>query len=177
MERDDLNCLFVLSLLLFLSFPRALKLTCFSLLSLLIHYRCVFGLPFEAVQVTKEILDEQMPPEEYIEGWIEGREDLEWPPGPELAEGEGPPEGVELRFGVDARVEFCIGVGEDGWAAGTIVALWYRHPTWGPKDYAPYQIQLDDHDGLIFAPQDSDVCIRLLQDGGMSDRSTPAEAK
>ena len=138
---------------------------------------CVFGLPFEAVQVTKEILDEQMPPQEYIEGWIEGREDLEWPPGPELAEGEGPPEGVELRFGVDARVECCIGVGENGWAPGTIVALWYRHPTWGPKDYAPYQIQLDDHDGLIFAPQDSDVCIRLLQDGGMSDRSTPAEAK
>ena len=50
-------------------------------------------------------------------------------------------------------------------------------PDVGTEDYAPYQIQLDDHDGLIFAPQDSDVCIRLLQDGGMSDRSTPAEAK
>jgi len=132
-------------------------------------HRCVFGLPFEAREVTQEILDEQMPPDDYIQGWIDGREDLEWPPGPEMHDGDGPPEDVELRFGVDERVECCIGKGDDGWAAGTIVALWYRHPTWGPRDYAPYQIQLDDHDGLIFAPQDSDACIRLLQDSGAGE--------
>ena len=111
----------------------------------------------------KEILDENMPPEEYIEGWIQGRNDLEWPPrhDPVLVEGEGPPKDVELRFGVNTRVRCCIGKGEDGWVAGTITELWYRHPTWGPRDYAPYQIQLDDYDGKIFAPQDSDVCIRL----------------
>ena len=64
---------------------------------------CVFRLPWEAAEVTKEILDENMPPEEYIEGWIQGRNDLEWPPrhDPVLVEGEGPPKDVELRFGVN----------------------------------------------------------------------------
>ena len=141
---------------------------------------CGFRLPREAAEVTKEILDENMPPEEYIEGWIQGRNDLEWPPrhDPVLVEGEGPPKDVELRFGVNTRVECCIGKGEDGWVAGTITELWYRHPTWGPRDYAPYQIQLDDYDGKIFAPQDSDVCIRLLRQekgAGTGERSAPAE--
>ena len=114
----------------------------------------------------EEILDENMPPEEYIEGWIQGRDDLEWPPrhDPVLVEGEDPPKDVELRFGVKREWNVA-SKGEDGWVAGTITELWYRHPTWGPRDYAPYQIQLDDYDGKIFAPQDSDVCIRLFAAG------------
>jgi hypothetical protein len=37
---------------------------------------------------------------------------------------------------------------------------------------------LDDYDGKIFAPQDSDVCIRLLRQekgAGTGERSAPAE--
>jgi hypothetical protein len=67
-----------------------------------------------------------------------------------------------LRFAVGDHVRCRIGPGEDGWAAGTVVAHWYRGSTWPTGQYAPYQVQLDRKDmgsGLIFAPYDNDQLV------------------
>ena len=60
-----------------------------------------------------------------------------------------------LRLG--SRVECC--VGKDHWEPGTVVALWYTEEGFPPGFYAPYQVELD-MGNLIFAPDDSDRCIR-----------------
>lgn len=64
-----------------------------------------------------------------------------------------------LRFDVGTRVECNCGE----WQPGTVVAHWWRDPGW-PKDKvaAPYQIKLD-YGPTIFAPADSDQCIRKIQ--------------
>ncbi|CAE7509095.1 unnamed protein product, partial [Symbiodinium microadriaticum] len=85
--------------------------------------------------------------EETISLWAEGK-DAPWPPLP------------ELRFDVNTRVECRVGPHPvRGWAAGVIVATFYKEPEWPPGMVAPYQIQLDDG-RLIFAPQDIDEVIR-----------------
>lgn len=119
----------------------------------------VFGLPCEAWEVDKTDLFESMPTEEYFQQWKEGTK-ARWPPEPENPEPGEPPPGVELRFAVGDRVECCVQRGEDGWKPGTVVSLWYRAASWPTGQYAPYQIKLDDHESLIFAPQDRDNCIR-----------------
>ena len=83
-----------------------------------------------------------------------------------------------LRFQVGEAVECCLG--QDVWAAGKVVAHFYREPTWREGKYAPYQVQLDEvelfpesvdalHSSvrlaasggqLIWAPTDTDECIR-----------------
>ena len=45
-------------------------------------------------------------------------------------------------------------IGDDKWAAATVVALWWRVEEWPQPKVAPYQMQLEDGD-LIFAPVDS----------------------
>ncbi|KAL7544603.1 hypothetical protein ACHAWF_007975 [Thalassiosira exigua] len=61
-----------------------------------------------------------------------------------------------LRFMVGDRVE-CMG--EDDWSTGVIVDTWYREEEFAPGHFVPYQIRLDDGH-LIFAPTDTDDCIR-----------------
>ena len=62
-----------------------------------------------------------------------------------------------LRFKVGSRVECCFGT--DHWASGTVIKLWYTEDSFAQGFYAPYQVELDDGD-LIFAPEDSDRCVR-----------------
>ena len=121
----------------------------------------VFGLPCEIHEVEEGDIESQMPPDDVIEDWYAGKP-TPWPPEPEPQE-PGPIPDVELRFEVGARVKCRIGPGPDGWAAGTVVAPWYRPPSWPTGQYAPFQIQLDRTDmgsGLIFAPYDQDTCIK-----------------
>ncbi|EEH55485.1 uncharacterized protein MICPUCDRAFT_40998 [Micromonas pusilla CCMP1545] len=118
----------------------------------------VFGVPCEAHEVEEEDILSMMPPDEYFAKWAAG-EKAEWPLPPEPPDpGEIPD--VELRFKVGDRVQCCIARGPDGWAPGVVVSLWYRAPMWPTGQYAPYQIKLDGHDSLIFAPQDKDNCIK-----------------
>jgi G3E family GTPase len=63
----------------------------------------------------------------------------------------------ELRFKVGERVECNTGQ----WTPGTIVGLWWRDPNWPAGKTVPYQIKLD-YGPTIFAPQDSDMCIRKI---------------
>ena len=76
----------------------------------------------------------------------------------------GEPPEIDLRFKVGDRVECCVARGPDGWRPGTIISLWYRAVSWPTGQFAPYQIKLDDHQSLIFAPQDRDNCIRKAQE-------------
>ena len=63
-----------------------------------------------------------------------------------------------LRFKVGSRVECCC-VGTDHWESGTVIKLWYHEDSFAQGFYAPYQVELDDGN-LIFAPDDSDRCVR-----------------
>jgi hypothetical protein len=118
----------------------------------------VFGMPCEAWEVKPEDVEECMPPADFFECWKNG-EQKQWPPEPENPEPGEPPE-IDLRFKVGDRVECCVARGPDGWRPGTVVSLWYRAVSWPTGQFAPYQIKLDDHESLIFAPQDRDNCIR-----------------
>ena len=118
----------------------------------------VFGVPCEAWEVKPEDVEECMPPADFFECWKNG-ERKRWPPEPENPEPGVPPE-IDLRFKVGDRVECCVARGPDGWRPGTVISLWYRAASWPTGQFAPYQIKLDDHESLIFAPQDRDNCIR-----------------
>merc|ERR1712216_272342 len=61
-----------------------------------------------------------------------------------------------LRFAVGDKVQCNT---EKGWLPGSIVAVMYRADYMQPGMVAPYQIKLDGGD-LIFAPADSNNCIR-----------------
>eukprot|EP01041_Mallomonas_annulata_P000482 gene482-902_t len=123
--------------------------------------RGMFGVPAEATEVQFEDLEELFPDVETLTAWKSGQE-AEWPRRP------------ELRFGLDTRVQCRVGPHPvKGWAAGTVVALHYAEPSWPPGAMAPYQIKLDDG-RLIYAPQDADNVIRLLQD---DSNAIPIESK
>ena len=62
-----------------------------------------------------------------------------------------------LRFKVGSRVECCVGTNH--WESGTVIKLWYTEEDFAQGFYAPYQVELDDGN-LIFAPEDSDECVR-----------------
>ena len=64
-----------------------------------------------------------------------------------------------LRFAVGDRVECKTGC--DEWTSGTVVALLYRDDKMPQGKVAPYQIELDDDEGLIWAPLDDDRVIRV----------------
>mmetsp|Transcript_18311 Transcript_18311/g.18388 ORF Transcript_18311/g.18388 Transcript_18311/m.18388 type:complete len:202 (-) Transcript_18311:94-699(-) len=114
--------------------------------------RGIFGVPLEPKEVEREHLEEVFPDEDILAAWKKG-EDVEWPRRP------------ELRFEVNTRVECRIGPNPlRDWAPGTVVAQYYSEAGWPAGACAPYQIQLDDG-RLIYAPQDNDNVIRLLQDG------------
>jgi len=63
----------------------------------------------------------------------------------------------ELRFAVGSRVECNCGQ----WMSGTVVGHWWRDANWPAGKIVPYQIKID-HGPTIFAPQDSDKCIRAI---------------
>jgi len=120
-----------------------------------------FGIPCEVEEVEVGDVERQMPPEAVVADWANGTPTT-WPPEPEPQE-PGPVPTDRLRFEVGTRVRCRVGPGEDGWAAGAVVAHWYRGRSWPTGQYAPYQVQLDRQDmgsGLIFAPYDDDACIR-----------------
>ena len=71
-----------------------------------------------------------------------------------------------FRFHLGSRVE-CNRAGR--WESGTVVGLNYREPEWPPGEVVPYQVRLDDG-MLIFAPTDSDTCIRVGS-GSVDDES------
>lgn len=62
-----------------------------------------------------------------------------------------------LRFKVGDAVECNLG---PEWGKGKIVKLMYRDASFPPGFTAPYQIKLDNDDDLIYAPEDTDTCIR-----------------
>ena len=46
-------------------------------------------------------------------------------------------------------------MGTNQWEPGTVIKLWY----FTQGSHAPYQVELDEGN-LIFAPEDSDWCVR-----------------
>lgn len=70
----------------------------------------------------------------------------------------------ELRFTVGDRVECRVErkTGCYKWTCGTIVALEYRDSQMPSGMVAPYQVELDDDEGLIYAPKDDDRVIRVI---------------
>eukprot|EP00934_Nitzschia_sp_Nitz4_P007080 Nitzschia sp. Nitz4//scaffold1_size375055//176227//176860//NITZ4_000270-RA/size375055-augustus-gene-0.674-mRNA-1//1//CDS//3329541027//7070//frame0 len=116
----------------------------------------IFGMPFEAKDVTKEEVQNSFPTQDVLEKWQRG-EDAEWPPIP------GPEDLPELRFDIGTKVQCRIGPDpKKDWANGEIVQLWYHEPNWPPGSFAPYKIKLDDGRD-IFAPGDMDEIIRRRQ--------------
>ena len=69
-----------------------------------------------------------------------------------------------LRFRKGDDVQCFLGE-DEGWAAGTVEALYHQEPSWAPSKWAPYQVRLADgpygsSGEMIYAPEDSDNCIR-----------------
>ena len=94
-----------------------------------------------------------------------------------VAEAVPAPNQGSLRFEIGARVE-CRQDPPGRWNGGTVVGRFYREPEWPPGEVAPYQVQLDDDGPLIYAPVDSDDCIRAESasstaeaDAGVGDKS------
>ena len=125
-----------------------------------------FGMPMESREVTAEVLEQFVPPENVLRMWFEGSK-VEWSPfeeeeegsmGGEGGEGEGP-----LRFGLGTMVQCRTGSDPvTGWSSGSIIQLWYREEGWPPGQLAPYKIQLDDGRN-IFAPADQPEIIRAQE--------------
>ena len=63
-----------------------------------------------------------------------------------------------FRFEVGSKVECAMGANE--WARGTVVRQFYREPMWPADRWMPYQVELEDDGDLIWAPADSNECIR-----------------
>ena len=58
--------------------------------------------------------------------------------------------------------------GPERWAAGRIVALYYREDDWPVGQVAPYQVELEDvfNPELIFVPMDDDRVVRRAEQVG-----------
>ena len=63
---------------------------------------------------------------------------------------------TSLRFPVGSVVECNV----DVWRRGTVVAHYWREPEWPPDKWAPYAIELEGGRGQVYAPVDSDDCVR-----------------
>lgn len=113
------------------------------------------GIPLEVEEVLKEDVEDFMPPVDVLRDWFIGK-NRPWPEPTNVTDTS-----VQLRFQVGDRVQCCVGPGK--WAPGTVQALWYRQPNFPPGMYAPYQIKLEESDLKIFAPYDTDQCIRAGQ--------------
>ena len=80
-----------------------------------------------------------------------------------------------VRFDVGTPVECCVGV--DQWVRGTVAAHYYREPDWPMQLLAPYRVRLDaasldnSNEVYIWAPLDSDECIRVPSDGPQIEES------
>ena len=75
-----------------------------------------------------------------------------------------------LRFGVGDTVECCVNPDLGLWVGGKVVAQFFRESKWPTGKYAPYQVLIDEFfdettgktltGALIWAPEDTDACIR-----------------
>jgi len=86
-------------------------------------------------------------------------------------EGKAPP----LRFPIGTPVK-CF-VGNDNWIRGTIVAHWYREPSWPEAERsAPYQVLLaeipNQQQNAIWAPADVDEIIKADFRFALGDEAT-----
>lgn len=72
-----------------------------------------------------------------------------------------------VRFALGAAVQCCVGNGQ--WVRGEVVAHYYREDNWPAQLLAPYRVRLEvdpsandaaAHEVFIWAPLDSDECIR-----------------
>jgi hypothetical protein len=122
--------------------------------------RGVFGMPYAPDELEEEDLKEFFPDEETLTKWKAGKV-APWPPKP------------PLRFDIGDRVECRVGPHPvKGWAPGRVIQLNYSEPDWPPNMEAPYQIALQDG-RLIFAPQDTDMVIRLRPPAAPDAPSSP----
>mmetsp|Transcript_25787 Transcript_25787/g.53869 ORF Transcript_25787/g.53869 Transcript_25787/m.53869 type:complete len:195 (-) Transcript_25787:236-820(-) len=120
--------------------------------------RGMLGIPSESKDVSKESLLEVFPTTPVLAAWARG-EDAEWPPMEDDDEDDIGPR-PRLRFDIGKRVVCRVGPDPvTGWAAGRVVQLWYREPSWPANSWAPYKIELEDGRN-IFAPGDVDQIIR-----------------
>ena len=77
---------------------------------------------------------------------------------------------LRLRFGVGDTVECCVNPDLGLWVGGKVVAQFFRESKWPTGKYAPYQVLIDEFfdettgktltGALIWAPEDTDACIR-----------------
>jgi hypothetical protein len=82
-----------------------------------------------------------------------------------------------LRFRIGETVQCCVNPDLALWAHGEIVAHFYRESGWPESKFAPYQIRIESffdettgkthHGALIWAPEDSDACVRKERVGGL----------
>jgi hypothetical protein len=79
-----------------------------------------------------------------------------------------------LRF--DVGDEVACNIGGDEWADGVVVAHNYRDEHMAPGQVAPYQIQLDEDGGLIWAPSDCGSVIRARARRSQRLQATRASA-
>mmetsp|Transcript_10311 Transcript_10311/g.18526 ORF Transcript_10311/g.18526 Transcript_10311/m.18526 type:complete len:195 (+) Transcript_10311:120-704(+) len=120
--------------------------------------RGLLGIPLESKDVSKESLLEVFPTTPVLAAWARG-EDAEWPPMEDDDEDDIVPR-PRLRFDIGKRVVCRVGPDPvTGWAAGRVVQLWYREPSWPANSWAPYKIELEDGRN-IFSPGDVDQIIR-----------------
>mmetsp|Transcript_20631 Transcript_20631/g.25515 ORF Transcript_20631/g.25515 Transcript_20631/m.25515 type:complete len:200 (-) Transcript_20631:424-1023(-) len=124
--------------------------------------RGMMGIPMEVQEVTREDLLEGFPTEDVLTKWYKG-EEADWPPMDDDDEEDWFDDEQQrpvLRFEVGTKVECRIGPHPvEGWAAGEVIQLWYREPTWPRDSWAPYKVQLADGRN-IYAPGDIDQIIR-----------------
>lgn len=123
-------------------------------------FRGIFSLPFSPDELEEDELQDYFPDEETLSQWKAGIKAV-WPPKP------------PLRFAIGDPVECRVGPHPvKGWAAGRIIRLNYSQPGWPPNMVAPYQVALKDG-RLIFAPQDSELVVRLRAPAGPDDPPSP----
>lgn len=82
-------------------------------------------------------------------------------------------EKVPLRFPVGTRVQCRY---EGNWEPGTIMKHYYTQRSFGPNQCAPYQVHLDQAK-KIFAPSDSNSCIKELKFSILDDQHANDKAR
>ena len=149
--------------------------------------RGMVGLPCEVGEVREATIDEEMPPAAVLRDWHAGKP-TPWPPEPEPPSGVtlrfarggrvqcyiggaagwvgGSVAALWCAFARARRPSPPRSLGDKAerarplfFRSRSLSRARYREPGFPPNFFAPYQIQLDDG-RFIFAPEDSDRCIR-----------------
>ena len=90
-----------------------------------------------------------------------------------------------VRFAVGTAVECRVGVDQNTWVRGKVVAHYYREANWPATLLAPYRVLLDgataegSDEVYLWAPVDADECIRaasaMTEEGETTPRTLEAE--